>query len=130
MPLKKVFYVCLLAIVFSSISKAQNIGLAKNNSTNFRYLIAFDNVGKIDEDNKRLGRGLIVLIEKSAFTEENLKTLYGLLTKRFIDTNTLTVVVETDINQIPTPEERDSRNFNCSKKKATLGNYVSYQRPK
>jgi hypothetical protein len=78
----------------------------------FRYVIVFnDVVDAVHEvDPNRTGpkqRFVDVLIDKEAFTEENLKLLYQSLSNRFPDPQLLSVSVATSLSDIETPEEHE-----------------------
>ena len=84
----------------------------KRTAPSFRYVIAFnDIVDAVHEvDPNRTGpkqRFVDVLIEKEAFTEENLKSLYQSLSNRFPDPQSLIVSVATSLSDIETPEEHE-----------------------
>ena len=66
----------------------------------FRYVIASNEI-----DDKE--RGIDVVMERKAFSEQNLKLLYQLLANRFPIPYDMTVFCYTDLEDIPTPEERD-----------------------
>lgn len=74
----------------------------------FRYLIVSDatRLQKAINDNRSL-RDVEVLMEDSAFTEENLIKLSQLLGKRFADRPGLFAKIFTSLNAIRTPEEYD-----------------------
>jgi len=59
-------------------------------------------------DPKVYSRHVEVLIERKDFSEKNLRTLLGLVSKRFPSPVKLFVNVYTDLDQVLTPEERDS----------------------
>jgi len=56
-------------------------------------------------------RIISVLLERKAFSEKTLKKLFGLIAIRFPQPEELHVTVVTDLDQIPTPEEKDQISF-------------------
>jgi hypothetical protein len=70
----------------------------------FRYVIASN---EIDDRFNEKSRGIDVVMDRKAFSEQNLKLLYQLLAKRFPIPYDMTVFCYTDLEDIPTPEERD-----------------------
>lgn len=74
----------------------------------FRYTIVAD----VTEIQKKVNampfdRTIEVLMDPGAFNEKNLRVLFGLLDKRYIDREVLTVYVYTSLSSIRTPEEYD-----------------------
>ncbi len=110
---------CIYSLLFCSFVSVygQNKSENKKQISPFRYIIAHNEINKLSKKSNVLHRNLIVLMEKDAFTEENLKKLYILVTKRFPKPLSLIVIVETDINEIPTLEERETGTFGLSKSK-------------
>lgn len=109
----------LLAGSFAKV-KAQNESQNSNQTSNFRYIIAYNDINKLSEKSNVLHRNLMILMEKDAFNEENLKKLYVRVTNRFPKPFSLIVVVFTDIAELPTPEEREIKKpLAVSKTKAT-----------
>lgn len=90
----------------------------------FRYLIIAGEtklekyVNRFPDDNLYLQ----ILIEDRAFNEENLTTLFKLLSKRFSTTKNLTVEVYTNLDAVKTPEEQDH-----SRLYGPMDNYYSYK---
>ncbi|MFL6229112.1 MAG: hypothetical protein ACJ741_10065 [Pyrinomonadaceae bacterium] len=72
----------------------------------FRYVIVHDEI-KEDVDAKFTNRQVEVLLDEKSFSEETLKTLFRLLSKRFSQPDRLDVEVYTSLEQIDTPEERE-----------------------
>lgn len=73
----------------------------------FRYAVV------VNEVEGKVGRGssyryVEVLLEDKAFSEETLKELFDLLTKRFRKPLVLHVKVFTSLDDVQTPEERES----------------------
>jgi len=83
----------------------------------FRYVITWNRVHEYryyqDGPNVK-ARGLSVLLDGKSFTEENLKQLFSLLSKRFPDPTELAVSVYTNLADVPTPEEDEIILVNCT----------------
>jgi len=62
----------------------------------------------------RKSRGVDVLLDPKSFSEENLKQLFAMLSKRFPEPAKLIVNVYTDLEDIMTPEEGDVIWDNCT----------------
>jgi hypothetical protein len=75
--------------------------------SSIRYIIIYNEVSKTTYPT----RNVEILMEESAFNEENLKQLFELLDKRFPTPENLFVTVHTSIRTIDTPEERDIGNY-------------------
>ena len=71
-------------------------------SSSFRYAIVRNEVAKTLPV-----RQVWVLMEERAFTEENLKSLYQLVLKRFPEPFQMDIWVYTSLQDVPTPEEAD-----------------------
>jgi hypothetical protein len=71
-------------------------------TSTFRYVIVRNEVAKA-----RPVRQVWVLMEEKAFTEENLKFLYQLVTKRYPEPYQMDIWVYTSLADVPTPEEAD-----------------------
>ena len=90
----------------------------------FRYVI----VNGVSEIEKYINRfpdeslDLEVLLEDKAFNEENLRTLFELLSKRYDSTPNLTVWVYTSLDAVRTPDENDRLNL-----KGPIDNYFKYK---
>ncbi len=83
----------------------------------FRYAIIWDHVGEYGNypaGPTRKSRGVDVLLDPKSFSEENLKQLFALLSKRFPEPTELLVSVYTDLEDIMTPEEGDFIWENCT----------------
>lgn len=83
----------------------------------FRYAITSNDVREFSRYQTGpmvKSRGVAVLLEGKSFTEENLKQLFGLLSRRFPEPVELTVSVYTDLEDILTPEENDVIWINCT----------------
>lgn len=100
-----VAWLCLLAAVpagaIPPCAAARQEGGNNAFRSPFRYLI-FDN-------ELRFGRrDVSVLLDESAFSEESLKVLFSLIKKRFPEPDHLMVDVYTSLEQVATPEEKES----------------------
>ncbi len=73
----------------------------------FRYVIAYNLIDPLGP-NSTERRSIGVLMEPAAFTEDNLKLLFELVSKRFPDPTLMYVDVFTDLEDIATPEEQES----------------------
>jgi hypothetical protein len=71
----------------------------------FRYVILTDDVETIAR--KYRTRGVRVLMDDKAFSEENLTKLFNLLLKRYPEPDWMVVSVMTSLEQVATPEEVD-----------------------
>jgi hypothetical protein len=71
-------------------------------SSSFRYAIVRNEVAKALPT-----RQVWVLMEERAFTEENLKSLYQLVIKRYPEPYDLNIWVYTKLEDVPTPEEAE-----------------------
>ena len=71
-------------------------------SSSFRYAIVHNELAKALP-----ARQVRVLTEEKAFTEENLKSLYQLVAKRYPEPYYLNLWVYTSLQDVPTPEEAD-----------------------
>lgn len=72
----------------------------------FRYVIVSNEVIDNSGDPKDAFRYVEVLLDEKAFSEETLKELFKLLSKRFPTPNGMHVEVSTNLAQIDTPEEK------------------------
>ncbi|MBL8125173.1 MAG: hypothetical protein JNJ39_13800 [Blastocatellia bacterium] len=72
----------------------------------FRYVITENSIDDPD-DPKIASRHIELLLDQRSFSEQNLKLLFTLVSKRFPQPNLLFVDVYTSLEQAPTPEERD-----------------------
>ena len=70
--------------------------------SSFRYIIAYN-----DPALDRVSRDIRVLMDASEFSETNLRALFKLLRTRFKDVPSFRVYVETSLQDIDTPEERE-----------------------
>lgn len=84
-----------------SLSRTQEGQPISSSRSEFRYLI-FSN-GLLHDS-----RMVFVLLEEESFSEETLKKLFGLVSKRFPNPTELHVAVYSNLDQIPTPEEEDA----------------------
>ena len=58
------------------------------------------------------GRIVTVLLNSKSYSEDNLKELFALVSKRFREPNEVHVAVLTSLEQLPTPEEQDFETAN------------------
>lgn len=72
----------------------------------FRYVIINDEIEN-SRDGRLTSRHVEILLDKKSFSEENLRRLFWLISRRFPEPITLFVDVYTSLDQAPTPEERD-----------------------
>jgi hypothetical protein len=72
----------------------------------FRYAIVYN-----DPAPNGVGRDLHVLMDPTEFNEANLRSLFGLLAKRFKSLPGFTVYIETSLQDIQTPEEREGPGY-------------------
>jgi len=84
----------------------------ETSSSSFRYVIIYNEV--VDAvhnlDSSRTGpkqRFVDVLMQEEAFSEENLRTLYQSISKRFPEPQHLSVSVVTNISDTETPDEHE-----------------------
>jgi len=70
--------------------------------SSFRYIIAYNDLA-LDGTS----RDITVVMDPSEFSEINLRTLFRLLRNRFKGVPAFTAYVETSLQDVPTPEERD-----------------------
>ena len=75
----------------------------------FRYVIVKDSVDPVLPR-----RNIEVLLDESAFSEESLRTLFALISKRYRKPQWIYISVATNLRQIATPEERDLPNVSES----------------
>jgi len=80
------------------------VNINERHTSEFRYVL-YSN--KVEARSDRSQRSIGVLMEKSAFTEENLTKMYKLIAKRYPEPNWLNVLVATSLWQVSTPEEAD-----------------------
>lgn len=91
--------------------------------SSIRYAIVSNDVANITGDRKDARRFVGVLMDEKAFSEENLRSLFPLLSKRFPDPQRLTVHVFTSLEQVRTPEESDTGGISEGPSDASLDNY-------
>jgi hypothetical protein len=68
----------------------------------FRYAIIYNDPGTDGSS-----RTLIILMEPSEFSEANLRTLFGLLSRRYKNLPKYNAYIETSLEDVPTPEEHE-----------------------
>ena len=84
------------------ISSYSSQDIDERHTSEFRYIIHSNKINK-QLNNRSVG----VLIDKEAFTEDNLTKLYELVSKRFPKPEWLWLWVSTSLWQVVTPEEGD-----------------------
>jgi hypothetical protein len=72
------------------------------------------------------GRVLIVLMEAEHFSEDNLRELFKLLSKRFPTPGELHVGVFTNLSQLPTPEEEDHQELSPTAEESSVKQVARY----
>ena len=77
----------------------------------FRYVVVYSELERSVKKGKYDTRFVDVLIDKRAFSVQNLRILFDLLSKRFPKPHTLFVTVYTDLEDIETPEEHERGRF-------------------
>ncbi|MGE0104127.1 MAG: hypothetical protein AB7H86_17170 [Blastocatellales bacterium] len=98
----------LIVVGYSAVYKSENTIVINTQQpkSEFRYIIysnEVDDTGRA-KDTRRV---IKILLDEKAFSEQTLKTLFYLLSKRYSDPDWLEVEVYTNLKQIPTPEEND-----------------------
>ena len=89
----------LVALAITPL-RSQEAGSAQDYRSNFRYLIVSNGL-------LHNGRLVFALMDEKSFSEENLKELFRLISKRFPKPSELHVAVFTNLEQVQTPEEED-----------------------
>jgi hypothetical protein len=74
----------------------------------FRYVITSNVVINSGKNPRDAYRSVGILLDKNAFSEETLKGLFKLVSKRFPKPKDMEVWVSTNLEQIPTPEESEA----------------------
>jgi len=100
----------LLLLSFCLLTSSQTLcgqDKRESNPPSFRYVIIEN---RLDEDANtgEKCRVVEVLLNQRAFSENNLRLLFQLVSNRFADDQRLDVWVHTSLEQAPTPEERDA----------------------
>lgn len=72
----------------------------------FRYIIVA-NTREQYEFLSEPRRSVMILLDEKSFSEDNLRILFGLVSKRFPEPKKLYVDVVTNLEQLSTPEEQD-----------------------
>jgi hypothetical protein len=72
----------------------------------FRYAIIYN-----DPAANGVGRDLTVIMDPSEFSESNLRLLFNLLKQRFRDAPGFTAYIDTSLQDIATPEERETPGY-------------------
>lgn len=111
-----------LSLIFAPHNYAQDIRSEASYYAPIRYVIVYNSLF-LDGDERRVD----VLMDEKQFNEDNLKTVFELVNKRFPAPSRLAITVHTNLATIETPEEDemsadsiDSRfgNINFNYKKA------------
>ncbi|MGH9949794.1 MAG: hypothetical protein ACRD6X_21710 [Pyrinomonadaceae bacterium] len=95
--------VVAMILVVASMSYAQNSAIPNsttNGKSDFRYVIVDNEV----QENERIVQ---VLMDEKSFSEENLRKLFRLVSKRLPSPSVLRINVATSLDQLATPEEAD-----------------------
>jgi hypothetical protein len=98
--LSSLFLCCLLA----SAAGAQ----VRQYKSPSRYAIVYNDIVAETDSPKGTYRLVQVLLDERSFSEETLRELFSLLSKRFLRPRNLRVSVLTSLDQVETPEERDA----------------------
>ena len=98
--LPKIALTLLLAILSVPPANSQDRASSHPNRSSFRYII-FNN-GLLHN-----GRLVLVLLDAKSFSEQHLRELFELISKRCPEPDELHVGVFTNLEQIPTPEEEE-----------------------
>src|SRR5688572_28362400 len=98
------FVFVLLLLVSTGLGQGKRAESPSFQFSPFRYVIIENRIEKDDSETSRI---VEVLLEERAFSEQNLRILFELLSKRFPTEDSLHVRVHTSLDQAPTPEERD-----------------------
>jgi hypothetical protein len=88
-----------------------------------RYAIVSNDVVNITGDRKDAQRSIVVLMDAKAFSEENLRSLFPLVSKRFPDPQRLIVHIFTSLEQVRTPEESETPGISEGPGDSSLDNY-------
>ena len=95
----------------------------KRYSSPFRYIIISNEVSNLSGDPKDANRTVSVLLDEKAFSEETLKEMFKLVSKRFPEPKRLDIWVYTSLEQLDTPEERDRGVISESDNNPVFDNY-------
>jgi hypothetical protein len=90
----------LLPLLFVYQTRAAFQRIHERHTAPFRYVIYSNKIVPV-------GRNVDVLLDKEAFSEDTLKQLFYLVSKRFPEPGYLHVSVQTSLWQTETPEEQD-----------------------
>jgi len=88
-------------LVFARPNKSQAFSLPV-----FRYAIIYN-----DPAANGVGRDLTVMMDPSEFSQSNLRLLFDLLNQRFRDLPGFTAYIDTSLQDIATPEERETPGY-------------------
>lgn len=87
-----------------TVQSQQDRKLDERHTAEFRYIITSNDVGGYDNPE----RSVVVLLDESAFSVENLEKLFRFISKRFPEPERLEMWVNTSLWQFLTPEELDA----------------------
>lgn len=91
----------------------------------FRYVITSNEIIDGGGNPRDSYRSIGVLLDERAFSEETLKELFKLLSKRFPKPMTMEVWVSTNLEQVPTPEEGEAGAMSEAPDNPALDRYPS-----
>jgi len=99
----------------SPVNKGESKPCPESPRSPFRYAITYNHVNEfISSGRPNVKSRLVnVLLDGKSFSEENLKQLFGLLSKRFPEPIDMIVSVYTNLEDISTPEEDEVILINC-----------------
>jgi len=101
--MKSILITIIVLLVGNSVIGLQNRKVDERHTAEFRYIILSNDVRGYDKPT----RSISVLLDKPAFSEESLKQIFYLVSKRFPEPQRLEVWVTTSLWQLATPEEAD-----------------------
>lgn len=97
-------FLTILALMIGSTGVAQQgMEIDERHTAEFRYVIISNDVGGYDKPTRRIS----VLLDEATFSEDTLKKLFYLVSKRFPEPRRLEAWVSTSLWQFATPEEED-----------------------
>jgi hypothetical protein len=89
--------------------------------SDFRYIVLSTEVRSFGDVKVR---GVVVLLDEAAFSEDNLRRLFELLSKRYPDPEWMDAHVLTSLEQVQTPEEHDV--YGNASIQGGFGNLIRY----
>jgi hypothetical protein len=103
--------ICLIlmaVVVSTSIAQPTNMGANQDSSRpsrpEFRYIILYTSIREFGSEQQRQ---VVVLLDDKAFSEDTLRKLAALLSKRYPEPDWMFAWIKTDLAQVRTPEETD-----------------------